>query len=68
MYIVTAIRDIDETTGVEIAGIFDSEDKAYKAKAKVESWMEENGFDNCEVFVNEMTVNRVNWYELEQDI
>ena len=43
MYMVTAIRDTYEANGVEVAGIFDTEEKAYEAKAKVVEWMEENG-------------------------
>lgn len=68
MYMVTAIRDIYETNGVEIAGIFDTEEKAYEAKAKVVAWMEEEEYEDYEVFVTPMDVNRIKWYEVEEDI
>lgn len=68
MYMVTAIRNTDETNGVEVAGIFDTEEKAYEARAKVAEWMEENEYENYEVFVSPMSVNRIAWYEVEEDI
>ena len=68
MYMVTAIRNTDETNGVEVAGIFDTEEKAYEARAKVAKWMEENEYENYEVFVSPMSVNRIAWYEVEEDI
>lgn len=68
MYMVTAIRDTYETNGVEVAGIFDTEEKAYEAKAKVVEWMEENEYEDYEVFVSPMSVNRIAWYEVEEDI
>lgn len=68
MYMVTAIRDIHEANGVEVAGIFDTEEKAYEAKAKVVEWMEENKYEDYEVFVNPIGVNHIGWYEVEEDI
>ena len=68
MYMVTAIKDTCEANGVEVAGIFDTEEKAYEAKQKVEAWMEENEYEDYEVFVNPMDVNRIEWYEVEEDI
>ena len=68
MYMVTAIRELSETYSVEVAGIFDTEDKAYEAKNKVESWMVNNGYEDYEVFVSPATVNRLAWYEIEEDI
>jgi hypothetical protein len=65
---VTAVRDIYEETGVEVAGIFDTEEKAYEAKARVEKWMKDNDWDDCAVFVNHMETNRIAWYEVEDDI
>lgn len=68
MYLVTAIRDIYESNGVEVVGIFDTEEKAYSAKAKVVEWMEENEYEDFEVFVNKMQVNHIAYYEIEEDI
>jgi hypothetical protein len=69
MYMVTAVRDIYDTEyGVEVAGIFDTEEKAFKAKAKVVEWMEENEYEDYEVFVSPMDVNRIEWYEVEKNI
>lgn len=68
MYMVTAIRDTYEANGVEVAGIFDTIEKAYKAKAKVEEWMEDNAYEDYEVFVSPMDTNRIEWYEVEEDI
>ena len=68
MYIVTAIREIYDTTNVEVAGIFDTEEKAYEAKEKVVEWMEENEYEDYEVFVSPTKVNHLAWYEIEEDI
>ena len=68
MYMVTAIRDIYETNGVEVAGIFDSEEKAYEAKSKIEAWMEKEEYEDYEVFVNPVKVNHIAWYDIEADI
>ena len=68
MYMVTAIRDTYEANWVEVAGIFDTEEKAYEAKAKVVEWMEENEYEDYEVFVSLMSVNHITWYEVEEDI
>lgn len=43
MYMVTAIKDIYDANGVEVVGIFNDAEKAYKAKLKVEEWMENVG-------------------------
>ena len=68
MYMVTAIRDIYETNGVEVVGIFDTEEKAYEAKTKVEEWMEEEEYEDYEVFVTPIKVNHIEYYEIEEDI
>lgn len=68
MYIVTAIRDTYETNNVEVAGIFDTAEKAYEAREKVVEWMEENEYKDYEVFVSPITVNNIAWYEIDEDI
>ena len=68
MWLVTAIKDTCESNGVEVAGIFGTKEKAYEAKQKVEVWMEENGYEDYEVFATHMDVNRIKWYEVEEDI
>lgn len=68
MYMVTAVRDIYEETGVEVAGVFDTEEKAYEAKARIEQWMKANDWEDCAVFVNHMEVNHLAWYEVEENI
>ena len=68
MYLVTAIRDIYESNGVEVVGIFDKEEKAYSAKDKVVAWMKENEYEDFKVFVNKMHVNHIAYYEIEEDI
>lgn len=71
MYLVTAVRDIYEASyngGVEVVGIFDTEEKAFKAKARVAKWMEEEEYEDYEVFVSSMNVNRIEWYDVEEDI
>lgn len=65
-YIVTAIRDTDETTGVEIAGLFDTKEKAYDAKEKVEKWMQKEGYEDYAVFANQIKTNHLAWYEIEE--
>ena len=68
LYIVTAIRDIDETNNVEVAGVFDTPEKAFEAREKVVKWMEDNEYDNYEVFVNQTKTNYLAWYEIEENI
>ena len=69
MYMVTAIRDVyDAECGVEVVGIFDTEEKALKAAAKVEEWMEEEECEDYEVFISRTKVNHIAWYEIEEDI
>lgn len=69
LYIVNAIRDCDiNETGVEVAGIFDTREKASMAKRMVEDWMEENEYDNYEVFIYPTNVNHLAWYDIETDI
>ena len=68
MYIVTAIRDVDETNNVEVAGVFDTPEKAYEAMEIVREWMENNEYDNYEVFVHPTKINYLAWYEIEQNI
>ena len=69
MYIVTAIRDTsDSEYGVEIAGIFDDENKAYAAKEEIETWMEENEYENYEVFVTPMNINCIKWYDIDKTV
>ena len=68
LYIVTAIRDTDETNNVEVAGVFDTPEKAFEAREKVVKWMEDNEYDNYEVFVNQTKTNYLAWYEIEENI
>lgn len=68
MYMVTAIRDIYEESGVEIAGVFDDVEKAYEVKLKVETWMKENEYECYGVFITPVKVNHVAWYEIEEDV
>lgn len=68
-YMVTAIRDTDDHEyGVEVAGIFDTEEKAIKAKNKVKNWMEEEEYEDSEVYIHPMNMNRLEWYDIEEDI
>ena len=68
MYIVTAIMDTYDANGVEIAGIFDTEEKAIKAKARVEKWMEEEECEDYEVFIGTLEINKLDWYEIKENI
>ena len=68
-YLVTAIRDIySGETGVEVAGIFDTEEKAYDAKVKVENWMQDNEYVDYKIFVSPIEANYLRWYEIEEYI
>ena len=68
MYIVMAIREIDDTTNVEVAGIFNAPEKAFEAREKVAEWMEQNEYDNYEVFIQPTKINHLTWYEIEEDV
>ena len=68
LYIVTAIRDIDDTNNVEVAGVFDTLAKAYEARERVMEWMKNNECDNYTVFVQPTETNHLAWYEIEENI
>lgn len=68
MYLVTVVREVTNDCGVEVVGIFDSEEKAYKAQAKVEKWMKDNDYDDYEIFVTHTEINCMKWYGLEEFI
>ena len=68
MYVVTAMKNVYEANGVEIAGIFDSKEKAHEVALKVIKWMEENEFENYEVFTTPYDVNHFRWYEINERI
>ena len=58
MYLITAVKDVyDAECGVEIAGLFDTKEKAYEAKEKVETWLENEGFEDFEVFIAMAEIN-----------
>ena len=67
-YLVTAIRDIDDTNNVEVAGVFDTIEQAYKAKDIISNWMENNELENFEVFVTPIILNNLSWYEINKNI
>lgn len=70
VWLVSVVKDIyEEGAGVEIAGIFTTEEKAYEAKAKVIDWLDEEEYEDYEVFVKEYDSSELdvlNWYELEE--
>ena len=69
MYLVTVVKDIyEEAIGVEIAGMFDTEKKAYEAKAKVVEWLDDEGYEDYKVFVTLYEPNKLNWYEIEENL
>jgi hypothetical protein len=65
MYIVIAIKELNDPV-VELAGIFDTQEKAFEACKMVEEWLEDDGFDNYDVFVLEAVKNFLVWYDLEK--
>lgn len=67
MYIVTVIKDI-ESDGVEIAGIFDTKEKADEVASRVIVWLEENEFEDYEVFAEPYKVNSFNWYDINDEM
>lgn len=67
MYIVTVIKDV-ESNGVEIAGIFDTKEKADEVASRVSVWLEENEFEDFEVFAEAYKVNSFNWYNINDEV
>ena len=69
-YLVTVIKDVyDETnTGVEIAGLFDTIEKAYEARVKVEKWLEAEGYEDFKVFITHYELNKLAWYSIEENL
>lgn len=70
MYLVTTVTDrYDETnTGVEIAGIFSTKEKAYIAREIVEEWLKKEGFEDGIVMVTECTLDHLGWYEIDKNL
>ena len=69
MYMVTVKKDAyDETSGVEVAGIFDDVHKARKARNVVAKELKKAGFEDGAAFVVDMEVNKVKWYSLEVEV
>lgn len=69
MYLVSVVRDIDENNvGIEVAGIFDTEEKANEAKKKIRKWMIDNEYEDYVIYVTACEVNRLGWYEIEEHI
>ena len=68
MYIVTAIKNVEEATGVEIAGVFDSEEKANDARNDVAAWLSNDGYEDFEVYVYPIEKNMLKWYDINKYI
>ena len=72
MYLVTVVKDkYYSECGVEVVGLFTTEEKAYIAKEKVTNWLEAEEYDDYEVFVHkydESNLDFVMWYELEEKL
>ena len=70
MYLVSVKKDIydEENNGVEIAGLFELEEKAYEAKEKITKWLEEEGYSSFEVFVSLYEINHLAWYEINENL
>lgn len=72
MFCVTVVKDMnvddDYQSGIEFAGVFDSEEKANAAKLMVEKWLKEYGYDDGVVYIHPCELNRVGWYEIDQPI
>ena len=68
LYIVTAKRHCYDFEGVEIAGVFDSEEKANEAKLKIEQWMKKEDCCNSKVYIYPCETNLLKWYDLETQI
>lgn len=71
MYLVTVVKDIYDSeynSGVEVAGVFESEEKALVAKEKIISWLEEEEYEDYEIFVTLRDINRLKWDEINERI
>ena len=66
MLIVTVVKDKydDMNTGVEVAGIFDTKEKAYSAEMKIVEWLNNNGYKDGEVMICNIETNQLVWYEM----
>ena len=72
MYLVTVVKDkYYSECGIEIVGMFTTKEKAYIAKEKVTIWLEDEEYDDYEVFVvkyDENNLDLIEWYELEEKL
>lgn len=67
MYLVNVVREVNEEEVLELAGVFDEEEKAYDAKNKIEEWLEEHGYENYQVFVESSELNAITWYLMKNN-
>ena len=69
LYVVMVVRDVDTPGIVELAGVFDTIEKASKAQEKVEEWLEYEGA-NYDIYILEHTrINHLSWRDdLEEDM
>lgn len=74
LYVVSAVMNKDnesdepDSSGVQIAGLFSTQGKADKARGIVEEWMEREGFDDSAVFVSQMKIDKLGWYDIEMQL
>ena len=63
MYVVMVIKELDDPV-VELAGIFDTQEKANEACETVEEWLKDDGFDNYDVFILGAVKNFLDWCDI----
>lgn len=71
VYMVTVKKEpaYDEyDNGVEVAGVFATEQLANKAKAGVKAWLKKEGYDEAEVMVGRFEMNVLEYYDLVKTI
>lgn len=70
VWLVSVIKDVYEAEcGIEIAGIFTTKEKAYEAKAKITEYLEDEEYEDYDIFVIEYDskeLDMLRWYEINE--
>ena len=70
LYLITVIKEPqydDYSCGVEVAGLVE-ESKKEEARKLIENFLEEEGYDEAEIFVTEYIPNQIRFYEIEKNL
>lgn len=69
MFLVSCVKEPDVCApGVEIIGVFTTEEKANKAKSIAEKWLTDNDFDEGVVNIGPYENDKICFYDIEMNL